>query len=99
MDALYSGFVRSDPESIQNLSITILDRVMNKREKLPALAWLQHGDSKYPADLQGYLSERMPETLTALGNVDILQRQKLALFCSVKCPGALILQTYDLARA
>jgi predicted Rossmann fold nucleotide-binding protein DprA/Smf involved in DNA uptake len=37
--------------------------------------------------------------LTVLGNLDILQRKKLALFCSVKCPGALILQTYDLARA
>jgi predicted Rossmann fold nucleotide-binding protein DprA/Smf involved in DNA uptake len=34
-----------------------------------------------------------------LDNLDILQRKKLALFCSVKCPGALILQTYDLARA
>jgi predicted Rossmann fold nucleotide-binding protein DprA/Smf involved in DNA uptake len=34
-----------------------------------------------------------------LGNPDILDRKKLALFCSAKCPGNLILQTYDLARA
>src|SRR5574341_192332 len=72
---------------------------MNKREKIPALTRLQHGDSKYPAALHEYLSDRMPETLTALGDVDILQRKKLALFCSVRCPGALILQTYNLARA
>lgn len=99
MDTICSVFVRSRPESIQNLSITILDRVMNKREKLPALAWLQPGDSRYPAALREYLSDRAPETLTALGSLDILQRKKLALFCSVKCPGDLILQTYDLARA
>jgi predicted Rossmann fold nucleotide-binding protein DprA/Smf involved in DNA uptake len=33
-----------------------------------------------------------------LGNLDILRQKKLALFCSVKCPGNLILQTYDFAR-
>lgn len=72
---------------------------MNKKEKLPALTRLKPSDSRYPAALSKYLSDRPPETLTTLGNVDILQQQKLALFCSVKCPGALILQTYDLARA
>ena len=99
MDAICAAFVGSESESIQNLSITILDRVMNKREKIPALTRLQHGDSRYRAALHEYLSDRAPETLTALGNLDILQWKKLALFCSVKCPGALILQTYDLARA
>jgi len=49
--------------------------------------------------LQLFLGDRAPTTLTALGNLDILRQKKLALFCSVKCPGNLILQTYDLARA
>ena len=35
----------------------------------------------------------------ALGDVAILQRPLLGFFCSVKCPGDLILRTYDLARA
>jgi predicted Rossmann fold nucleotide-binding protein DprA/Smf involved in DNA uptake len=99
MDALCSAFVGFELESIQNLSITILDRVMNKRAKPLSVARLQHSDSGYPTVLREYLSGRVPKTLTALGNFDILQRKKLALFCSVKCPGALILQTYDLARA
>src|SRR5438105_132020 len=60
---------------------------------------LQQGDPAYPPTLREYFGERAPKTLTALGNLDILQRQKLALFCSVKCPGNLILQTYDLACA
>ncbi len=33
------------------------------------------------------------------GDPEILQTRTLALFCSVKCPGKLILQTYDLAMA
>jgi predicted Rossmann fold nucleotide-binding protein DprA/Smf involved in DNA uptake len=59
---------------------------------------LQQGDPTYPLTLREYFGERAPKTLTASGNLDILQRKKLALFCSVKCPGTLILQTYDLAR-
>lgn len=33
------------------------------------------------------------------GDSDLLQRSLLALFCSIRCPGDLILKTYDLARA
>ena len=40
-----------------------------------------------------------PPGTTTLGNLDILRHPLLALFCSVRCPGNLILQTYDLARA
>lgn len=34
-----------------------------------------------------------------LGNLQILHSKPTALFCSVKCPGDLILKAYDLARA
>lgn len=33
-----------------------------------------------------------------IGDAGILDRPKVALFCSVKCPGKLILETYDLAK-
>ncbi len=33
-----------------------------------------------------------------VGDATILGRPKIALFCSVKCPGKLILDTYDLAK-
>lgn len=36
--------------------------------------------------------------LRIVGDAAILDRSKVALFCSVKCPGALILETYDLAK-
>lgn len=63
------------------------------------VARLRQDDSGYPPALHEYLGDRTPATLAALGNLDILRQKKLALFCSVKCPGTLILQTYDLACA
>ncbi|MBI2856665.1 MAG: hypothetical protein HYX93_07455 [Chloroflexi bacterium] len=39
------------------------------------------------------------QTPWAIGNATILNADLLALFCSVRCPGDLILKTYDLARA
>lgn len=55
-------------------------------------------DPAYPAALREHLDDRAPECIFALGKLGILRHRKLALFCSVKCPGNLILKTYDLAR-
>ena len=38
------------------------------------------------------------KSLNVTGDATILSRPKVALFCSVKCPGKLILETYDLAK-
>jgi len=35
----------------------------------------------------------------AIGNLQILEQALLGFFCSTKCPGEIILRTYDLARA
>ncbi len=35
------------------------------------------------------------EKISAIGNLDILRQKKLALFCSARCPGSLIIQAYD----
>ena len=37
-------------------------------------------------------------TIRSTGDAVILKRSSVALFCSVKCPGKLILDTYDLAK-
>src|SRR5262245_34289698 len=62
----------------------------------------QH-DALYPSALRSYLADRAPTTLTARGNLDILHNRTpaplVALFCSVQCPSAIILQTYALAHA
>ena len=36
--------------------------------------------------------------IQTIGDASILNRPKVALFCSVECPGKLILETYDLAK-
>ena len=59
---------------------------------------LHRGDAHYPDTLFRCLRERAPATLSAIGNVELLKTRPLALFCSVKCSGSLILQTYDLAQ-
>ncbi|HLA28645.1 MAG TPA: DNA-processing protein DprA [Syntrophales bacterium] len=59
---------------------------------------IQRSDSCYPASLETYLGRQAPESIFAHGNLHILQESMLALFCSVKCPGNLIIQTYDLVR-
>src|SRR5882724_842490 len=35
----------------------------------------------------------------AIGNLDILKTRLVGFFCSTKCPGSVIVQIYDLARA
>jgi predicted Rossmann fold nucleotide-binding protein DprA/Smf involved in DNA uptake len=53
----------------------------------------------YPSALQQYCYSKTPPTLSAIGNRSILQTNTIALFCSIQCPGDLILKTYDLAVA
>jgi hypothetical protein len=51
------------------------------------------------ATLSKYLGKHASETLTAVGNSNILQNKSLAVFCSNKCPGNIILKTYELNAA
>lgn len=59
---------------------------------------LNAADSRYPSQLRQRLGDHVPAQVFVLGNLEILQTKPVALFCSVKCPGNLILQTYDLAQ-
>ena len=52
----------------------------------------------YPLRLPAYLGQHTPASVTTLGNLDLLSQPALALLCSVKCPGSIILQSYDLTQ-
>ena len=54
---------------------------------------------EYPSYPRDKKNRDLFPKIWALGGVSILQRPLLGFFCSVKCPGDLILRTYDLARA
>lgn len=62
------------------------------------LTWLSPSDPAFPPGLVRHLGNKSPKRIAAIGNLDILNRKAVALICSVKCPGTIILQTYDLAR-
>jgi len=59
---------------------------------------LDKHNPNYPPALKKHMGEDTPKVLTAIGKVDILRHNSTGLFCSQKCPGDLILKTYDLAQ-
>jgi len=52
-----------------------------------------------PEPLQRHQLPEWHDPVDMIGNQEILQSKKLALFCSRQCPGNLILKAYDLARS
>ncbi len=52
-----------------------------------------------PALAVQFLPEGVGLDLHAIGSREVLESDLTALFCSSRCPGDLILKTYDLARA
>ncbi len=54
--------------------------------------------AQYPARLRERLGAAAPPEFAAAGDEDLLRQEKLALFCSTRCPGDLILKAYDLAK-
>ena len=53
----------------------------------------------YPPVLRNRKTRPLFPHIWAIGNLRILQGRLLGLLCSVKCPGNIILRTYDMARA
>ncbi len=59
---------------------------------------VQVSDTCYLNSLTEYLGEEASQVIALLGNPDIMQGRKLAIFCSSRCPGGLILQTHELVQ-
>lgn len=57
-----------------------------------------HGDPRYPLPLVEWLGAEAPAAITLLGDPALLERRKLGMFCSVRCPGSVIVGSYDLAQ-
>jgi len=62
------------------------------------IVYLNQGEPDYPVGLNKHLTDQAPARIAALGNVAVLKEKKTAIFCSSKCPGDLIIKTYDLAK-
>lgn len=59
---------------------------------------IQIDSPDYPSSLIKHLADKAPASITAVGNIDILQNKTLSIFSSQKCPGSIILKTYDMMR-
>ncbi len=62
------------------------------------LVELTPSSADYPARLRIRLGTKRLPRVNSRGNLQHLDLRLLGLFCSAKCPGNLILDTYDLAR-
>ena len=59
---------------------------------------INRDEQVYPESLASFLGSSAPRTIWALGNLEILNNKKVGFFCSSKCPGDVIIKTYDLAK-
>ena len=62
------------------------------------LTTIKPDDPSYPPGLAAAGIGLAQQTLQAWGNADVLKGEKVALFCSARCAGDLILKAYDLAK-
>jgi len=65
----------------------------------PDITIIRPKNRDYPFRLRNKKARALFPKIWGLGNLEILKVPLLGFFCSVKCPGEIILQTYDLARA
>lgn len=59
---------------------------------------LQTTSPRFPAALRGGGTGLAIERLWVIGNLELLERPLLGFFCSMQCPGAVIVRSYDIAR-
>ena len=65
----------------------------------PEIRSIHRGSPDYPRSLEHALGDLTPDPLAAIGDPALLRRPTLALLCSARCPGSLIVRVYDLARS
>jgi predicted Rossmann fold nucleotide-binding protein DprA/Smf involved in DNA uptake len=66
--------------------------------KNPNVLTLTPSEASRPWRVEKRLGAAAPTRLWAIGDSGILTERKIALFCSVRCPGDAILRAYDTAR-
>ena len=71
---------------------------MVTQEHIHVIKRIDEHDTNYPVTVKKYNNNNSFDAFFALGNISILNSKSLALFCSVKCPGNVILKTFDLVR-
>ena len=63
------------------------------------VARIGRGEPGYPERIVRALGDDAPPHMSVIGDADLVRTPMLALFCSIRCPGNLILGAYDAAVA
>jgi predicted Rossmann fold nucleotide-binding protein DprA/Smf involved in DNA uptake len=84
---------------MQNRNCAHQERVNHGRSDLLTGKRLSYEDSNYPRAISALFDRQSAPELTFIGTRDVLGIRKLAFFCSVQCPGSLIIRTHDLAQS
>jgi len=59
---------------------------------------INRDDACYPPMLTDRMGAQTPMPLTAIGSPEILRHRRLGLICSVRCPGSIVIKTFDAIR-
>jgi len=74
-----------------------MDRQM-RSEVVREVLYIPSDDPRYPVSLKTHLADKASASIAVFGDITILQNKSLAVFCSSKCPGSIIIKTYDLMK-
>ena len=101
-DALYRRLRLDDSAIVESEEVSpgvVLDSSVPDAMRPENRRLFRSGASDYPVVLRRCSDTGRPPTVTAQGNLGLLDKTLLGFFCSVRAPGDAILKTYDLARA
>ena len=66
--------------------------------EMSAIQTISRRDKNYPPALRDRLGKSAPEKLYIIGDVTVLKQSIVAFVCSVKCPGSVVIHTFDAIR-
>lgn len=66
--------------------------------EMSAIQTISRRAKNYPTALRDRLGKSAPEKLYIIGDVTVLKQSVVAIVCSVKCPGSVVIHTFDAIR-
>jgi len=66
--------------------------------EMSAILTISRRASTYPPKLRDRLGKSGPEKLYVIGDATVLKQSAVAFVCSVKCPGSVVIHTFDAIR-
>ncbi len=87
------------PGKIHSSRASIHPASMIKESMTIQVTTIAFNNPTYPLKLRDGSQLPPPHKIWAIGKLDILEQKLLGFFCSARCPGDIILKTYDLARS